>query len=55
MDMPLEIPFSLSLQQSFSEPAVRMILSCGLEVMNLRCIFHELFLNSHIYFFIALI
>lgn len=41
MDMPLEIPFSLSLQQSFSEPAVRMILSCGLEVMNLRCIFQE--------------
>lgn len=40
-DMPLEIPFSLSLQQSFSEPAVRMILSCGLEVMNLRCIFQE--------------
>lgn len=35
------IPFSLSLQQSFSEPAVRMILSCGLEVMNLRCIFQE--------------
>jgi hypothetical protein len=41
MDMPLEIPFSLSFQQSFSEPAVRMILSCGLEVMNLRCIFQE--------------
>ena len=40
-DMPLEIPFSLSLQQSFSEPAERMILSCGLEVMNLRCIFQE--------------
>ena len=39
--MPLEIPFSLSLQQSFSEPAVRMILSCGLEAMNLRCIFQE--------------
>mgnify|MGYP003200242331 CR=1 FL=1 len=25
----------------FSEPAVSMILSCGLEVMNLRCIFQE--------------